>query len=67
MTFKVVLVSNFDNPMVADKLLNQTKYQTREDAQKAADEYNNPKNGGEYRTYYATVKHADYVLYEFQP
>lgn len=68
MAFKVVLVSNFDDPMVADKLLNQTKYQAREDAQSAADLYNNdPKNGGEYRTYYASVKHADYVLYEFQP
>lgn len=65
MTFKVVLVSNYDNPMVADKLLNQEQYADKEEAQVIADSYNDRAHP--MSTYYARVKPADYVLYEFQP
>lgn len=65
MAFKVVLVSNFDNPMVADKLLNQEQYTDKSTAQSEADKYNS--RIGDTSMYYARVKPADYVLYEFQP
>lgn len=65
MTFKVVLVSNFDNPMVADKLLNQEHYEDANTAQAEADTYNS--RAGDMSMYCARVKSADYVLYEFQP
>ena len=68
MAFKVVLISNYDDPMIDEVLFTNLNDTTREAAQAIADEYNNdPKNGGIYRKYYAQVKHSDYKLYEFVP
>lgn len=61
MTFKVVLISNLDEPMVDDVLLANLNDSTREAAQAIANGYNNE------RKYYAVVKPADYEPYEFVP
>ena len=63
--FKVVLVSNFDNPMVADKLLTEDLFTSKEEARTRADEFNEAQHPNS--TYYARVKPADYNLYSFQP
>lgn len=67
MAFKVVLVSNFDSPMVSDKLLNHETYPTKEEASRVADRHNLSSQGEFGNDMYASVKPADYKLYKFEP
>lgn len=63
--YKVVLVSNFDDLTISEELLSTQLFNSKEEAQKPANEYNDiPIDNW---PLVARVKPEDYVLYEIQP